>query len=120
MLKNISLDFSEAKNKLTRLGLSLYYFYLFLILAGAAGLVFGVISFILKFFGVGAAVNTSWVEVVALTVLSGLMIRFFVWQSLALLRPDVVREEVIAHEGPEEIPKEVVENVIPFRRKAGW
>ena len=109
-----AFKFREAKAKLTRLGIGLYTLYLLLALAGFSGVALGLISLLLKILHKGLAVNTSWLEVIILTVGSLLMMRFFLQESGALLRPDRVPANIdLDLEGP--VTHESA-NIIPFKR----
>jgi hypothetical protein len=83
-----AFKYREAKANLTRLGIGLYSFYLVLTLGGFCGVALGLVSILLKCIHKGLAVNTSWLEVILLTVGSLMMMRFFLQESGALLQPD--------------------------------
>jgi hypothetical protein len=120
MTKRNLYNFNTLKNKLTRLGIGLYYLYLLLIMAGAAGMIFGTYNIILKFFNLGMAANSSWIEVTILTLFCAYMIKFFIAQKTALLSPDKIRELPEPHEGPAAIPEVTKGNVIPFKKRSFW
>jgi hypothetical protein len=120
MIRNISFTLNEARTKLTRLGMVLFYVYILLALTGCAGFIFGLISMILKCMQLGAAVNTGWLELIILTLVAGFMVKFFLRESGCLLRTDKVQEPLDKDYEIEEPPQIYNSTVVPFKRKSNW
>jgi membrane-bound ClpP family serine protease len=121
MMSKMSFILSEAKRKLTRLGLSLFYFYLFLTGLGLIGFVFGIITLLQKSFIVDSLTGTSWWEAMALICVSSLMMKIFLREAFNLLDIDntnkLQKTEYV--DGVEE-EKPLQSNVIPFDRTPRW
>jgi hypothetical protein len=119
MKKNISLVMREAKYKLTRLGLALFYVYILLTLASVAGFVYGVLGMIMKLIQIGSSVNTSWAEVILLTLVCAFSTKFFLRESIALTQPDKIQntDDRDYEEQPEAVDNS---NVVQFKRKSNW
>jgi hypothetical protein len=119
MKNNMSFVMREAKNKLTRLGLALFYVYILLVLAGAGGFIYGVMNMIMKLIQIGSAANTSWYELILLTLVCAFAIKFFLRESIALTQPDKIPDSV---DRDYEEPAPLIDNstVIQFKRKSNW
>jgi hypothetical protein len=119
MKNNISLVMREAKYKLTRLGLALFYVYVLLALTSMAGFVYGILGMIMKLIQIGSAVNTPWYEVILLTLVCAFSTKFFLRESIALTQPDKIQntDDRDYEEQPAPIDNS---NVVQFKRKSGW
>jgi hypothetical protein len=118
MMKNISSIFSTAKNKLTRLGLSLFYFYMLLALLGCMGVIFGIITVIQKLIFFSGGTGTAWWEVIALILVSWFMAKIFLLESLSLIDMDGGKALHKLDDTEEE--KKSNSNVIPFNKNCPW
>ena len=109
----------EAKNKLTRLGLVLFYVYILLALAGTAGFIYGVMNMIMKLIQIGSAANTPWHELILLTLVCAFAIKFFLRESIALTQPDKI-QGAPDRDYEEQPPQIDNSTVIQFKRKSNW
>jgi TRAP-type C4-dicarboxylate transport system permease small subunit len=116
-VKNMSSIFSQAKMKLTRLGLSLFYFYLIFAVFGVIGVFFGMITIIQKFFLIDSA-GASWWDAMMLLLVSCLMVKIFIREAFNLLDIDSVKKLQKSEEVEEEKP--IQSNVLPFDRTPRW
>jgi hypothetical protein len=125
VIKNILFVFRAPKSKLTRLGMSLFYFYMSLVLLGCAGMLYGVITFIQKCMHIHSSLATSWWEVIALMGVSWLMVKVFLREGYGLLDMDNI--QILPKTNPPEqehasphahVPSNSSSNVILFKRKS--
>jgi hypothetical protein len=107
MIRNISFLFSEAKAKLSGLGMSLFYLYVSLSIAAVIGIIFSVSAIVLKFAHVGAATDMTLWELITLMIVCGLMIKLFIRESFTLVGVSSAKQESPANS-----------NVIPFVRRS--
>ncbi len=114
----ISINLHEARTKLTRLGMVLFYVYLLFALTGCAGFIYGLMSMALKGLQLGTAVNTGWSEWIILTVVAGFMVKFFLRESACLLKADKVQEPLDKDYEIEQPPVIYNSTVVPFKRKS--
>jgi hypothetical protein len=117
-MRNISSIFSTAKNKLTRLGLSLFYFYMLLALLGCVGVIFGIVTVILQLVFLNTGGNTAWWEVIALILVSWFMAKIFILESLNLI--DINESKALNKLDDTEEEDKSNSNVIPFNRNVPW
>ena len=69
-VRNISCTINEARAKLTRLGMSLFYLYVMLAFVCCAGVFFGALTLIMQFAHIGTSVEISFLQVVLLILIS--------------------------------------------------
>jgi hypothetical protein len=115
-MQKISFLLNEAHAKLTRLGLSLFYFYLFLVVAGFGGIIFGISAVVMKLIPMGVTVASSIGNLLLLAVASWFMIKIFWRESLNLIG----KNKVSPLENPQknaEKKQAANSNVIPFQAK---
>jgi uncharacterized membrane protein (DUF485 family) len=119
MNKKSIFIFRAARNKLTRLGMALFYFYIIFSLIGAAGILFGSTMLLQKLVLTHDLVTSSWWEIIALILVSWLMIKVFLREALNLI--DMGNKKELQQQPDseeEEIPEQ--SNVIPFNKNSGW
>jgi hypothetical protein len=119
MMKNISSIFSTARNKLTRLGLCLFYFYMLLALLGCMGVIFGITTVIQNLIFFSSGTNTAWWEVIALILVSWFMTKIFLLESFKLVDLDGSKT-LHKPDDTEEEQKKSISNVIPFNKNCPW
>ena len=120
MINNIPFMMREAKARLTRLGLALFYFYLLLVFLGIVGVIYGIISALQNIF-LSATSATPWWEVIALILLGYAMVRIFSREAPRLLEADAPKSvEEVDQEGPPPFKPDPSSNVVPFERKQKW
>jgi hypothetical protein len=119
MMKNISSIFSTAKNKLTRLGLCLFYFYMLLALLGCMGVIFGIISVIQNLILLSSGTDVAWWEVLALILVYWFMAKIFLLESFNLVDLDGAKA-LHKQDATEEEEKKSDSNVIPFNKNCPW
>jgi hypothetical protein len=123
IIKFSSFTQNEAHSKLSHLGMALYYAYLLFAAIGAAGFIFGLLSMVLKFINKGLAVNTPWLEVIALTLICRFMIKFFLRESATLVRFVSTPQQPSGPEPDHEVvqvPPVFNATIIPFKSKSQW
>jgi hypothetical protein len=124
-IKNLASTLMEARKKLTRLGLCLFYLYLYLVVLGYVGIIYGSISIILKYVPHSGYENTSVGQAITLVVISWLMTKLFLRESYHLLDKETPPSQTQPTESEPELENEKphqsqASNVIPFRKKSPW
>ena len=116
---NVTFILKEAKSKLTRLGLALFYFYLLLVLVGSSGVIYGIITLILKVIHFNATFDSSLWEVIALIVASWFMAKIFLYESMSLIGKDISKQSSSHNLAKQETDQlnESDSKVIAFDRK---
>lgn len=109
--------FNEAKYKLTRLGLCLFYFYWLLIIVGGVGVGYGIFEMLAGVFHLSAMVSTPLWQIVLLIMMSGLMIKVFLRECLSLLGRDQLQKVSKSDEVVTEDNEQVKSNVVAFVKK---
>lgn len=112
MIKNITQLFDKAKRELSRLGLTLFYFYFLLWLLGIIGVMSSGVLIVLKGLAVTSTLNSTWWQLISLLVVSVLMTKLFSRELFTLV--GIEREVKLINP----LPK--VSNVVPFDSKKNW
>jgi hypothetical protein len=115
VLQNIAAMLHQANYKLTRLGRSLFYFYLFLTLLGVVGGLLTITTILQKIL-VPASTLSAWWEIIALGIVSYGSIKFFRREASRLLEADRPPAPEPDYEATD-TPEAPASNVIPFNRK---
>ncbi|MDR3478708.1 MAG: hypothetical protein P4M14_11850 [Gammaproteobacteria bacterium] len=121
-IKNFASLLLEARKKLTRLGLCLFYLYLYLVVLGYVGIIYGFISIILKYIPHSGYQDTSIGQAIALVIICWLMTKLFLRESYHLIDKETIEPVIQPTETEKENknPQNNVSNVIPFRKKSPW